>query len=174
MAGFISSLAKVAITDIENQNNFFIAKVKGLKDEINRTIGELYGPLCRATFCDQKCKLNAGNYSFLAKIDSVINNTTFQTNNPELTKQDEGYFDSGIIEFLDGNNKGYRGEIKQFSNGVFKLMFELPYKLSPNDEFKALAGCDKLFKTCCQKFNNAVNFRGEPHLPGIEVLLKFL
>lgn len=25
--------------------------------------------------------------------------------------------------------------------------------------------CDKRFITCCNKFNNAVNFRGEPFIP---------
>ena len=28
------------------------------------------------------------------------------------------------------------------------------------------AGCDKSFATCKAKFDNAVNFRGFPHLPG--------
>ena len=28
------------------------------------------------------------------------------------------------------------------------------------------AGCDKLFTTCRDRFQNAVNFRGFPHMPG--------
>lgn len=27
--------------------------------------------------------------------------------------------------------------------------------------------CDKSFRTCCNKFNNAVNFRGEPFIPSV-------
>src|SRR5690606_11614302 len=34
------------------------------------------------------------------------------------------------------------------------------------DTFTIVAGCDKRFVTCKAKFDNAVNFRGFPHLPG--------
>ncbi|MCZ6901461.1 MAG: phage BR0599 family protein [Rickettsia endosymbiont of Ixodes persulcatus] len=33
------------------------------------------------------------------------------------------------------------------------------------EEVKITAGCDKNFITCCNKFNNAINFRGEPLIP---------
>ena len=68
--------------------------------------------------------------------------------------------------------KGEKMEIKQYSNGTFILSLNLPYELNINDEFKVLAGCNKNFSTCCEKFYNAKNFRGEPHLPGINILLK--
>ena len=32
--------------------------------------------------------------------------------------------------------------------------------------FTVTAGCDKQFATCQAKFNNPVNFRGFPHIPG--------
>ena len=32
--------------------------------------------------------------------------------------------------------------------------------------FRHCAGCDKTFATCKAKFDNALNFRGFPHLPG--------
>jgi uncharacterized phage protein (TIGR02218 family) len=34
-------------------------------------------------------------------------------------------------------------------------------------------GCDKRFETCVTRFNNAVNFRGEPHLPGNDPLTRY-
>ena len=36
----------------------------------------------------------------------------------------------------------------------------------PGDTFSVFAGCDKTFATCKAKFDNALNFRGFPHLPG--------
>jgi uncharacterized phage protein (TIGR02218 family) len=36
------------------------------------------------------------------------------------------------------------------------------------DAFTITAGCDKHFKTCKAKFDNSVNFRGFPHVPGID------
>ena len=34
------------------------------------------------------------------------------------------------------------------------------------DTFVVTAGCDKRFDTCRDRFDNAVNFRGFPHIPG--------
>ena len=34
-------------------------------------------------------------------------------------------------------------------------------------------GCDKRFETCVSRFANAINFRGEPHLPGNDLLTRY-
>jgi hypothetical protein len=34
-------------------------------------------------------------------------------------------------------------------------------------------GCDKLFATCVSRFANAANFRGEPHVPGNDLLTRY-
>ena len=34
-----------------------------------------------------------------------------------------------------------------------------------NDFYDAMLRCNKKFITCCNQFNNAVNFRGEPLIP---------
>ncbi|MGC0372440.1 MAG: hypothetical protein DGJ47_001153 [Rickettsiaceae bacterium] len=44
------------------------------------------------------------------------------------------------------------------------------FDINKNDQFTIIAGCDKRSKTCLQKFNNIINFRGEPDLPGIDKL----
>ena len=34
-------------------------------------------------------------------------------------------------------------------------------------------GCDKRLQTCAERFGNAVNFRGEAHLPGNDLLTRY-
>ena len=34
-------------------------------------------------------------------------------------------------------------------------------------------GCDRQFATCRDRFGNAVNFRGFPHMPGEEAVLRY-
>ena len=41
------------------------------------------------------------------------------------------------------------------------------------DAFMVSAGCDKRFPTCKAKFDNAVNFRGFPHMPGNDFALSY-
>ena len=36
-----------------------------------------------------------------------------------------------------------------------------------------LEGCDHTLETCAQRFGNAVNFRGEPFLPGNDLLTRY-
>ena len=168
------SLLNGIISSIECDDNIFTANIKGLKNELNKTIGEIYSPLCRARFCDSKCGLTMANYEFNGTIDFVEDNYNFATNNEEIRSKNVGYFDNGIIEFMDGDNIGKKTEINQFSGGKFLILSELSYDLKVGDKFKVLAGCNKNFKSCCEKFNNAINFRGEPHLPGIELLLKIM
>lgn len=168
------SLLKGKVSDIEYKDNIFIAKVIGLKNELNKEIGDVYTPLCRASFCGEKCKLNKNNFIFNGVISSVKDNSTFSTTDSVIISKANGYFENGVIEFKSGNNIGKKMEIKQFNSGNFILSIELPYILNIGDEFNVMAGCDKIFETCCDKFNNAINFRGEPHLPGIDIILKVM
>ena len=162
------------ISSIEYKDNIFNAKVKGLKSKLNKVIGEVYTPLCRCKFCDKKCGLNKNDFTFNGEIFSIISNTEFQTNSSDIINKADGYFENGVIEFISGKNNGFKTEIKQFKNNSIILSTELPYELKSGDQFKITVGCDKEFSTCCNIFNNAINFRGEPHLPGIDVLLKVM
>ncbi|MFL6789431.1 MAG: phage BR0599 family protein, partial [Sphingomicrobium sp.] len=36
-----------------------------------------------------------------------------------------------------------------------------------------IEGCDKRLETCSARFANAANFRGEPHLPGNDLLTRY-
>jgi uncharacterized phage protein (TIGR02218 family) len=47
----------------------------------------------------------------------------------------------------------------------------MPNNIAVGDAFNAIAGCDKTIGTCAGKFANAVNFRGEPYVPGMDKML---
>ena len=48
-----------------------------------------------------------------------------------------------------------------------------PVPVEPGDAFDIKAGCDKQFATCREKFSNAANFRGFPHMPGNDFLAAY-
>ena len=62
-------------------------------------------------------------------------------------------------------------EVKAFLGGQFTFVLPMPNAIAVGDTFKAIAGCDKTFSTCYTNFNNALNFRGEPYVPGMDKLL---
>ncbi|MFQ8433709.1 phage BR0599 family protein [Amaricoccus sp. W119] len=41
------------------------------------------------------------------------------------------------------------------------------------DGFTLVAGCDKTAATCASKFANIANFRGFPHIPGQDTVLRY-
>ncbi len=76
-------------------------------------------------------------------------------------------FDYGLAIFYSGDNQGISMEIKSCNSddNNIKLALPLPYNIKIGDTFKMIAGCDKNFNTCSKVYNNALNFRGEPHIP---------
>jgi uncharacterized phage protein (TIGR02218 family) len=54
--------------------------------------------------------------------------------------------------------------VKNFKNGEIELILPSIYKLEIGDEYSIIAGCDKNFSSCITKFDNALNFRGEPYI----------
>lgn len=83
-----------------------------------------------------------------------------------------GYFAYGIVTFLTGLNAGFSMDVKTFAPGVVTLAMTLPYPLTVGDTYSIVAGCDRLFGTCKARYNNVVNFRGEPYIPGQDVILR--
>jgi uncharacterized phage protein (TIGR02218 family) len=49
----------------------------------------------------------------------------------------------------------------------------MPEPLVAGDAFTVTAGCDKRFATCRDRFANAANFRGFPHIPGNDFLVSY-
>jgi len=157
------------ISRIEYKDDIFIAHIDGIKNELNHTIGNTYSPRCRARFCDHKCKLSKEDYTYSATIDHIVDKNTFTTSDKEICDKSDEYFTNGVVTFATKEL-----EIVQFSNGTFVLLEPIPQNIAVGDEFTVLAGCDKVFRTCCERFNNAINFRGEPHLPNSNIMLKIM
>jgi hypothetical protein len=87
---------------------------------------------------------------------------------------ESGYFAYGTVTFTSGLNAGLSMEVKQSAPGGFVLQLPMPYDIAPGDTFSAVAGCSGRFKEDCQtKFNNVINFRGEPYLPGLDHVLQY-
>ena len=85
--------------------------------------------------------------------------------------QADGFFNNGLIEIVTGLNAGLKMEIKQYtqSTKLIELQLPLPYNISAGDTVKITQGCDKAFSTCIS-FSNAANYRGFPHIPGLDYL----
>lgn len=87
------------------------------------------------------------------------------------------WYNSGIVEWTEGANKGRATEMKDVDyeggeNDVYDIELWLPQSEIPviGDFLMLQAGCDQRRETCRDKFNNVINFRGEPDLPGDDAI----
>jgi len=55
--------------------------------------------------------------------------------------------------------------------GVITLQQAMPFATVIGDTYSMSAGCAKTLDTCRVKFNNVVNFRGFPHVPGMDKMV---
>lgn len=61
-------------------------------------------------------------------------------------------------------------ELVSTSAGQFDLQLSMAHPIAVGDTFEAVAGCDKLLATCRDRFQNVINMRAAPHLPGRDAL----
>jgi uncharacterized phage protein (TIGR02218 family) len=54
----------------------------------------------------------------------------------------------------------------------FDLWQRAPQTIAIGDEFRVTAGCDKTHGMCRARFRNTVNFRGFPHMPGNDFIIR--
>jgi uncharacterized phage protein (TIGR02218 family) len=167
----IGTLGDVTVRD----NGSYYAEVRGLSSRLQNRIGLVYTPLCNARqLGDSRCGFSLTGSSFVTSVLAVTNNRTFTHN---TSVQAAGYFNHGIIEWLGGSaNNGYKMEVKSYTVsggiGTFTLQLPMPKNILVADSFRAIRGCDRRFDTCKNTFNNVNNFRGYPHLPGLDEMLK--
>jgi len=165
------TLGDVTVKD----NGSYYAEVRGLSNRLQTRIGLVYTPLCNARqLGDARCKKSLTGLSFVTSVLAVTNNRTFTHN---TSVQGTGFFDYGIIEWLAGSsNNGAKIEIKSYTVsggvGTFVLQLPMPKDIIAGNSFRAIAGCDRKLMTCRDRFNNVVNFRGFPSLPGLDEMLK--
>jgi uncharacterized phage protein (TIGR02218 family) len=73
---------------------------------------------------------------------------------------------------MSGANSGISMEVKEYTQGRMILALPMPNAITIGDNYTIQRGCDKTLTTCRDVFSNVVNFRGEPHVPGIDKMLE--
>lgn len=157
------------IGEVRVQGKQFVAELRGLSQKLSSKIGSHYTPACRARFGDDRCKIILAVYTVTGNVTQSQGRQVFSD---AARSEVDDYFAFGKITFTSGNNAGLSMEVKAFGDGQFTLVLPMPYTIEIGDGYSASAGCDNRFETCVSRYDNALNFRGEPHVPGTDKLLE--
>jgi uncharacterized phage protein (TIGR02218 family) len=146
----------------------FVAELRGLAQVLQSSVGELYSASCRADFCDTRCKLTLATYTDSGAVTGVTSNRVFADTSLVAAN---GFYDGGLVTWTSGLNTGLDMEVKAYTVGAVTLQQPMPYEVAVADAYTITQGCAKTLAACIA-YSNVVNFRGEPHMPGADAVLR--
>lgn len=135
------------------------------RDPIPRT-----SPCCRADFCGPGCGLSALRFTHEAvlTLQDSANNAVVVT-----CEVAPAQLMGGQLRWLDGPYAGLAMGIVGLAGTGMVLDLPLDEVLTPGFRAVVTEGCDHTLATCAERFANAVNFRGEPYLPGNDLVVRY-
>ncbi len=161
-------LARGELGAVETSDGAFTVDLRGPTAVLDRPVVEETSPECRASLGDRRCRVDLSGrrarVTVVAATEAML--TVTEPNVP-------GDYDFGMVRWLDGPNAGLTTVIVANTDQKLTLR-EIPaFGVSEPVAAELTQGCDRRFVTCCTRFDNAANFRGEPHLPGNDILTRY-
>ena len=126
-------------------------------------------PGCRARFCDVACGLNAARFTVAAEV-SAMDGAAVTLTLPTARLPD---FVGGRLRWLEGAMRGLWVDVVAVEAGALILANPPILPIATPVRVQLIEGCDHRLSTCATRFANAINFRGEPHLPGMDLLTRY-
>ncbi|MEQ8405696.1 MAG: DUF2163 domain-containing protein [Oceanicaulis sp.] len=150
-------------------------EVQGPTARLDRVIGRRFSSLCDAELGDARCGVDVTGAAHNASV-TVLSQPSASAFVVAGASQAPGWFAHGVITWTSGVNAGRRQRIARHRSDANGALIELEEPPAANvaagDGASLLAGCDKRFATCREKFSNGLNFRGCPHMPGDDLLVR--
>jgi uncharacterized phage protein (TIGR02218 family) len=179
------------VGQIKMMNGVFTAEVRGLTQSLTTVFGDLYGPLCRAELgsglngidmnSHYLCHVDITLYRQTGTVTSSADAFTILPNSGLLmigsatptNPAPAGWFNDGFLQFTSGPMNNFKVEIKNWDGTTLTMFLPLQYQPLTGNTFIIEPGCDKTRETCFAKFNNIINHRGEPDIPGNDLVLLY-
>ncbi len=137
--------------------------------------GRLFRATCSADLGDARCgvSLSSSAYSDTGKVTATDGSLTVTASGIGFK---DGWCTGGKLTWTSGSNAGLSVEIKVHraidGTDQFDLWQRAPQAIPVGDGFRVTAGCDKTHAVCRAKFGNVENFRGFPHMPGNDFIIR--
>lgn len=162
-----------SIGEIRRTEHAFTAELRGQMHRYDEERGQLYRADCSADVGDARCKvaLAAPHLHAAGTVETTDGRSGFAS--AALGGFADGWFAGGALRFASGENAGVTIEVKAHRGTALELWVPPARPIAAGDAFSVTAGCDKSVATCRTKFDNVVNFRGFPHMPGNDFVVRY-
>jgi uncharacterized phage protein (TIGR02218 family) len=154
----------------------FEAEVRNLAARLQQVRGRTFAHGCDAELGDARCGVNLSDAAWNgAGTVTMVHDAMLRVSG--LSAFAAGFFTHGRLRVTTGTAAGFQAAITghrlQGAEALITLDSTPPADLKAGDQVTLTAGCDKSFATCRDKFANAENFRGFPHMPGNDFVISY-
>ncbi len=146
----------------------FSATLRGPTAALAITRIETYSPECRAALGDWRCRVSMRGRRLRSTVATLEGE---HLSVAALSAQHAADFAAGSLRVLSGDIAGIERQIIAVDAAMLRL--DEPLEIAAGSSIELVEGCDKRFATCVGRFRNGANFRGEPHVPGGDLLTRF-
>lgn len=160
-------LLRGELGEVRLEKGEFKAELRGAAAKLEAPICPETSPECRAELGDRQCRVDLAGRTISVSVVEVDGRTF------ELDQAVTGDFLWGRVRFLSGANCGLATMLVGLEGNRIELRDTPRGAIAAGDQIEIRHGCDKSFATCTGRFGNAANFRGEPHLPGNDLLTRY-
>jgi uncharacterized phage protein (TIGR02218 family) len=154
---------------IEDDQSQFSAELRSTKSLLEQDIVPRTSPTCRAEFCGRGCGLPATRFT---KVHTVVA-IDLEANRVRFAGIDGEAYVDGRVRFMAGPQTGVTFGIIDAEGDWLALDRPLVAGTQVATRAELREGCDHTVATCAARFGNAANFRGEPFLPGNDLLARY-
>ena len=161
------ALAQGRLGPVRQSRGRFGAALDGRKAALGRAVAPVTSPTCRATLGDAACRVD------MAGRRHIVRPTAIDGEQVIVPGVDGSLYAGGRLRWLGGARCGLWEDIAGGEAGLLLLEESVPSVAGPTMRVLIEEGCDKRVATCAARFGNAANFRGEPYLPGNDLLTRY-
>lgn len=170
-------LRRDTVGEIVREDGVFRLELRSAQHALNVPKGRLYQALCGTTLGSAQCGVDIEQGAFKATSTVTQLRDRHSVALPVLGGFETGWFDHGKVIWTSGSRQGKADIIisqKQFEGEtVIKFGDPIADWVEAGDALTLYAGCDRRFSTCQAKFANMASFRGFPHIPGNDFVLRY-
>lgn len=161
-------LVRGELGTVETAGGAFRVDLRGPASILDAPVCEETSPDCRASLGDPRCRIDMAARRRMAVVASVADAVVTL----DQTAAD-GIYAFGRLRWIDGPNAGLISVIAASAGATVTLREPPAFAVTPASRVELSEGCDRRFETCRTRFANAINFQGEPHLPGNDLLTRY-
>ncbi len=163
--------------EITRTGSSFRVELRGLTDALNRTEGRVFQSGCDAVLGDTRCRFALSTPGYHVETEILWIEEGFRLGFATMEGFADQWFERGELRVLDGKGAGQVALVRMDRqlDDVREISIWSPFGVTPKtgDRVALGTGCDKRAATCRDKFDNFMNFRGFPSIPGEDWLASY-